>query len=66
MPDTKQSGGITRELALDMLKDGSQARRDGKDSLDCPYSRNGDQTERFKAHWWTKGWLETPEGAAKS
>lgn len=57
MADTKQGDGITRTLPIDMLKDGAQARRDGKDSLDCPYSRNGDRLERFKAHWWTKGWL---------
>lgn len=59
MPDT-----ISRVLAFDMLTQGAQARRDGADSLDCPYSRNGDVTERFKAHWWTKGWLNAEPVAA--
>jgi hypothetical protein len=47
---------ISRVSALRASRDGGQARRDGEHVTDCPYSTEGDLTERFLARHWLRGY----------
>lgn len=48
---------LTREEAVRIMAEGRAAAAAGKVATDCPYSPNGDATERVRVQAWLRGFL---------
>lgn len=63
-----QRVNLTRRQALEDIRAGVKAARDGKDSTAAPYSPTGSATERVRLQAWLLGWLRErkPRGGPPS
>ena len=47
---------MDRSEALAVAGEAHRAYEDGKAPEDCPYDADGDPQERFRAHFWMRGY----------
>ncbi|MEQ7008483.1 hypothetical protein ABN028_20115 [Actinopolymorpha sp. B17G11] len=53
-----------RAAALDAKNAGAADAAAGKPLESCPFDPSGDPQERFRAHWWIRGYRSHTQGQA--